>query len=120
MKKFIFLLIALIFLAVSCGGSKKAENDTDILPDDDTATTDEDETDYEEQDEDADYVEDNPCKPNPCKDVKHSTGECGTYQLSGKKYYLCICEDGYIWNWENSCRAICGENNECKYKEHSF
>ena len=35
MKKLLLLLITMIFLTVSCGSSKKAENDADILPDED-------------------------------------------------------------------------------------
>ena len=41
MKKLLLLLIALTFLAASCGDSKKAENDSDILPDEDATDTDE-------------------------------------------------------------------------------
>ena len=43
MKKLLLLLITLIFLAVSCSGSKKAENnDNAVLPDEDMTDVDED------------------------------------------------------------------------------
>ena len=31
---------------------------------------------------------------------------------------MCICDDGYKWNWVNSCVDIC-EDNMCKDIEHS-
>ena len=63
MKKLLFLLITLIFLAVSCSGSKKAENDidTDILPDEDAVEV--------IEKEDFDYTSDN--EDNPEEDVKN-------------------------------------------------
>ena len=126
MKKLIIFLILAMFSAVSCGGSKKTENDTDIMPDEDEISDEEtDDKDNLRPDEDeivepddADYDEDDPCKQNPCKDVKHSSG-CHTYhQHTGENYYMCICDDGYKWNWVNSCVDIC-EDNICKDIEHS-
>ncbi|MBP5202581.1 hypothetical protein J6253_07575, partial [bacterium] len=55
MKRLIIFLILLAFSVVSCGSSKKAENDADILPDEDAADTDitdDDEEESEESDDD--------------------------------------------------------------------
>ena len=134
MKKIIIFLILAMVFAVSCGGSKKTENDTDILPDedvinneeadlDDEVNVDEDKTDDEEPDEDADYDEDNPCNPNPCEGLERTTGECiasydSEYDYS---YYSCVCEDRYKYYWdyfEAKCTNAC-EGNPCANKEHS-
>ena len=49
MKKFIIFLILAMVFAVSCSGSKKTENDTDLLPDEDEISGE----DADEPDEDA-------------------------------------------------------------------
>ena len=62
MKKLIIFLILTTLFIISCGSSKKTENDTDILPDGDVNDTDEEaienvEEDKEESDNDADTAE---------------------------------------------------------------
>ncbi len=105
MKKFllsIFLILA--FFVVSCGNSKKAENDTDILLDEDVV--DGDMTDKEavkhdeEQDEDITEYK-NPCEQNPCKNFEHSTGNCVPVN---ETLYRCDCDKNYYW-WgdKNGC-----------------
>ena len=61
MKKLLLLLIALTFLAVSCSSSKKAENDTDILPDEDATDVDEDNL---QPDEDVTDVDEDNLQPD--------------------------------------------------------
>ena len=106
MKKLLLLLIALIFLVISCGGSKKA----DVLPDedatdadgieedadlDDEVNVDEDETDDEEPDEDEDEIEDiDPCEQNPCENLANSDGICSRKERGG---FECGCLEGYFW-----------------------
>ena len=93
MKKLLLLFITLIFVAVSCSSSKKAENDADILPDDE-ATDDEDNND-ELNDTDEDETEDiDPCEPNPCEGIKNSTGEC----TKANNSFICSCEEGHYWH----------------------
>lgn len=111
MKKLILLFTALVFLAVSCSGSKKAENDidTDILPYEDAAdadgidedsdldeeATDDDENNDELNDTDEDETEDiDPCEPNPCEGIKNSTGEC----TKANNSFICSCEEGHYWH----------------------
>ena len=74
MKKPLLLLIALIFLTVSCSSSKKAENDTDndILPDEDAA--DEDAADEDGTDDNDEIVNINPCEQNPCENFANVDG----------------------------------------------
>ena len=126
MKKLLLLLTALIFLAVSCSGSKKAENDADIdiLPDEDVTDIDENDEDSEDEpDESSDTDEENPCDPNPCEGLERTTGECiasydSEYDYS---YYSCVCEDRYKYYWdyfEAKCTNAC-EGNPCANKEHS-
>lgn len=120
MKKSIIFLMLTIFLVVSCSSSKKAENDADILPDedgindDDADLDDEDETDYEEPDEDEDATEDtDPCDPNPCFKIENSNGEC-TAKNTNK--YSCGCVDGYFWNGEKCINPCSGVS--CSQFEH--
>ncbi|MBP5591681.1 DUF1566 domain-containing protein [bacterium] len=111
MKKPLLLLIALIFLTVSCSSSKKAENDTDndILPDEDAAdadgidedsdldeeATDDEDNNDELNDTDEDETEDiDPCEPNPCEGIKNSTGEC----TKANNSFICSCEEGHYWH----------------------
>ena len=103
MKRLIILLILAMFLAVSCHSSKKAENDADLLPDEDvindeeSVEPDEDENDEEAgelNDTDKDAIENmDPCDPNPCEKNKNSTGEC----IADANKYTCGCKEGYYW-----------------------
>lgn len=95
MKKLLLLFTALIFLAVSCSGSKKSENDDNaVMPDEDAS-------DVEGIDEDPDSDEDengtediDPCEPNPCEGIKNSTGEC----TKANNSFICSCEEGHYWH----------------------
>ena len=107
MKKIIIFLILAMFFVISCGDSKKTENDTDILPDED-GINDEDETDDDE-------IEDiDPCDPNPCEGMENSTGEC-TAKNADK--YSCGCVEGYLWN-SKKCATPC-ENIDCRQFAHA-
>ncbi|GEM_PF-2118073 len=117
MKKLLLLLITLIFLAVSCSSSKKAENDIDILPDEDAvdadgleedsdsdeeATDDEDNND-ELNDTDEDETEDtDPCEPNPCEDFANTDGTC---KVKKDGSFECGCIEGYFWG-HLGCKKI--------------
>ena len=112
MKKFfVFLMVFILFAAVSCGSSKKSATDDDPVNDedtDDTEISDEDEL-YDEEIEtdepDADPVEEGPCSANPCKNIENSTGEC----IPGENDYSCKCKENYTWEgyaWEGPrCKA---------------
>ncbi len=76
MKKLIILLILSAFFTVSCSSSKKAENDVDILPDEDVVDADE-----KEDDE------------NRCRQFANSDGR---YLYYGNGAH-CGCKDGYFW-----------------------
>lgn len=98
MKKLIFLLVATLFLIVSCGSSKKAGNDADILPDKDAA-----EDEAVESDEDEDEIEDaDPCSPNPCGNLANSDGTCSG---KGDGTFECGCAKGYFWG-HSVCKKI--------------
>ena len=132
MKKLIIFLILSAFLAVSCSSSKKAENDADILPDEDVIS-DEDASDVDKNDEDEEAIEHyedktdtdedelediDPCDPNPCVGIENSTEEC----IADADKYSCGCVDNYFWDGENCinpCNGIdCGQFEhtigECK------
>ena len=62
MQKFIIFLILAMFFVVSCGNSKKTENDADVLQDEDTTDFDgneENEENEDEPDEDMTDVDEN-------------------------------------------------------------
>ena len=123
-KLIIFLILAMVF-AVSCGGSKKSENDTDIMPDEDMTDIDENDDnedeeavkpDKEHDDEtaDEDLIEDtDPCDPNPCVGMKNSTEEC----VADADQYSCDCVEGYFWNGK-SCVDPC-EGISCNQFDHA-
>ena len=127
MKKLLLFLITLIFLTVSCGGSKKTENDADsgILPDEDAAEeevygNDEDYEDSEEEEteedaDEADVTVKNPCYPNPCRKIADSTGKC---EPDGDDSYVCLCNEKYFWNGKN-CINPCFYGVSCRNFEHS-
>ena len=120
MKKLLLLLIALIFLSVSCGGSKKAENDTDadILPDEDTLTTDEDsdsddDDDYvlTDDDEDTDEISDS----SPCENFANTDGTIRYYENGN---FECGCVEGYFWG-NLGCKKITFANI-CTGQEYCY
>lgn len=147
MKKLLLFFITLIFLAVSCSGSKKSENDadvlldkdvndtdeesgdsdeydndTDILPDEDATDADEnDEDNDDEPDESSDTDEDNPCNPNPCEGLEHATGECIVDEWNGMWNHsiTCVCDVNYYWWNGRKCTNEC-EGNPCQYEEHAI
>ena len=123
MKKLIIFLILTTLFIISCGSSKKAENDTDILPDEDSNNDEEavenveDENDEEAgelNDTDEDELEDiDPCDPNPCAGLENSTEEC----IADADKYSCGCVDNYFWDGVkcvNPCEGI-----DCTKFEHA-
>ncbi|MBQ3368774.1 DUF1566 domain-containing protein [bacterium] len=121
MKKLLIFLLLATFFTVSCGSSKKTENnDTDILPDEDlindeeAVEPDEDTVDEELNDTDEDELEDiDPCDPNPCYGLENSTGEC----ITDADKYSCGCVDNYFWDGVkcvNPCKGI-----DCTKFEHA-
>ena len=123
MKKLIIFLILTTLFIISCGSSKKAESDTDILPDEDVISDEEaDEPDEDENDEEAgelndtdkDAIEDmDPCDPNPCVGIENSTEEC----IADADKYSCGCVDNYFWDGVkcvNPCEGI-----DCTKFEHA-
>ena len=131
MKKILVPILILMVFVISCSSSKKAENDTDILPDEDAADADvdvidensdldeeaatHDENNDELNDTDEDKTENiNPCNPNPCEEIKNSTGKCWT-ENAGQ--YSCDCIKNYFWNWKeciNPCDGV-----DCRQIEHA-
>jgi len=119
MKKiFMFLIILVLFSAVSCSSSKKSGTDDDPVNDGDTGDTeisDEDEAENDETetivpdgdgpDDDTDPAAEGPCSKNPCKNIENSTGEC----VLGKEGYSCKCKENYTWevyDWGGArCKA---------------
>ena len=107
MKKFftIFALFAVLF-AAACGRTtysgtddiedSESKADTEYVPVlDDEFVPDSDSDDNTVSD---DNIVPDPCEPNPCTGLLHSTEECviddGTYK--------CLCEDDYIW-YNSAC-----------------
>lgn len=86
MKKLLLLLTALIFLAVSCSGSKKAENDADLIPDEDEIN----DENAAEPDEYEDEIDDG----NPCNLIENSDGK---YTGVSNEEFKCGCNEGYFW-----------------------
>ena len=135
MKKLLLLLIALTFLTVSCSSSKKTENDTDLLPDEDEISDedavepDEDENDEDavepdedENDEDNDHEESQknenwekePDTGSPCENFANKNGLI-RYNEDGS--FECGCLEGYFWG-HPGCKRIafpnfCTESNVC-------
>ena len=98
MKKILVPILILMFSIVSCSSSKKIENDTDLLPDEDTTNTDTvDNVDEDDElnDADKDAIEDmDPCDPNPCVGIENSTEEC----TADAEKYFCGCVENYFWD----------------------
>ena len=119
MKKLIILLILSAFFTVSCSSSKKAENDVDILPDEDAvnedavddeaAKPDKEQNDEEELEDDAESsVPDNGSDEDicaRCKDLPHSTGACVFDGIA----LFCVCEENYYWS-DSACITPCDPN----------
>ena len=120
MKKLSLFVITLIFVAVSCGSSKKAENDADnnnILPDEDVSDEDAgvDEAEGGEDEEDESIVV-NLCDPDPCADFANTDGSC-RYKSDGS--FECGCAEGYFWG-HLGCKKItfaniCTGQDKCYY-----
>ena len=129
MKKLIIFLLLTMFLAVSCSSSKKAENDADLMPDEDgindedavepdedatdvdvidedsgeEAATHDDENNEEPDDTDEYETEDtDPCEPNPCENLANSDGICSRKENGG---FECGCAKGYFWG-HSGCKKI--------------
>ena len=104
MKKILVPILILMFFVISCHSSKKAENDADILTDEDEISDDEaldtdEDTDEPDEDADRNYSEDgdideiNPCYPNPCAGMENSTEKC----IADADQYSCDCLKGFYW-----------------------
>lgn len=109
MKKILLLLTVLIFLVISCGSSKKTENDTGILPDEDAVEEDDEEELEDESGEspDKDLTPGNVvCDPNPCEKIPNSTGRC---EFDGDNSFICHCEKNYFWE-DYKCISPCATN----------
>ena len=112
MKKLIIFLILAMFFVISCNSSKKAENDADILPDEDeindeeSVEPDEDENDEEAgelNDTDKDAIENmDPCDPNPCENFANTDGTCSVKEDGS---FECGCVEGYFWG-HSGCKKI--------------
>ena len=136
-KFFVAFALSVLFLAVSCSSSKKAENDADILPDDeatdvdvidendiadddadtlpDDEATDDDENNDELNDTDEYETEDiDPCEPNPCKNDTNSTGECIALNTDS---YKCGCVEKYFWDGEKCVDPCAGI--DCSQLDHA-
>ena len=150
MQKFIIFLILAMFFVVSCGNSKKTENDADVLQDEDTTDfdgneeneeneenedePDEDMTDIDENDEEnedepdesLDTDEENPCDPNPCEGKEHTTGECIVDKwydddMGVVHYFRCVCDERYSSYYWNGWKCTNAcEGNPCQYLEHAI
>ncbi|MBP5434979.1 DUF1566 domain-containing protein [bacterium] len=123
MKKLILLLIALIFLAVSCGGSKNTETDadTDILPDEDAPDDDKDEP-GETGDKDDSPDEDATATATPCDQCKDFANTDGTCINKEDGTFECGCLEGYFWG-HLGCKKltfanICTGQNKCYYGDY--
>ena len=135
MKKLIISILILIFFVISCSSSKKADNDTDILPDEYVADVDgteenDDEAEEKEEKEDADADESIHCDTNPCKNLANVDGTC-TDKDDGS--FECGCLEGYFWanpgckkiTYANICtgQTKCYNNKEeisCPDKNNDF
>ena len=126
MKKLIIFLILLAFLAVSCGGSKKTENDADILPDEDEIN------DEEEYEPDEDYPiyegeekygndergkdwQEEPETGSPCENFANTDGMI-RYDKDGS--FECGCIEGYFWG-HLGCKKIT-YSNFCTGQEYCY
>ncbi len=126
MKKLLLLLIALIFLVVSCSSSKKAENDADILPDEDIPDYDEEENDEEDEyvliDGDENYGsndkgygwEPEPETDSPCENFANTDG---TIRYKDDTFE-CGCAEGYFWG-HLGCKKITSANI-CTGQEYCY
>ena len=116
MKKSLFFLILVIFFAVSCGDSKKTENNADILPDEDVISDEDAKEDEEALDTDEDKIEYiNSCDPNPCKSIANSDGTC-TDKEDG--YFECGCVEDYFWNGKKCVDPCAGI--DCSQFDHAL
>ena len=98
MKKFIVFILILTFFVISCSSSKKTENDTDLLPDEDVndeAAVASDEDDVLDED-------------NPCEKMANSNGEYFEYydyNNGAEKKYKCGCSEN-SFQLKPGCRKI--------------
>ena len=98
MKKFIVFILILMFFVISCSSSKKTENDTDLLPDEDVndeAAVASDEDDVLDED-------------NPCEKMANSNGEYFEYydyNNGAEKKYKCGCSEN-SFQLKPGCRKI--------------
>lgn len=113
MKKLILVLVATLFLIVSCG-TKKAGNDADILPDEDSADEDSSEEEYvivddeeeEEEPKKGDEWEPEPETGSPCENFANTDGMI-RYNRDGS--FECGCASGFFWG-HLGCKKILHAN----------
>ena len=125
MKKLIIFLILLAFLAVSCSSSKKAENDADVLPDEDVISdeeTDDDDDEYEIFDGEDEFPdergtgwEEEPETDSPCENFANTDGMI-RYNEDGS--FECGCLEGYFWG-HLGCKKITYANI-CTGQEYCY
>ena len=128
MKKLIIFLILAIFFVISCGNSKKTENDADLMPDEDETDVDENEEsekeDEDDEDEDEDEDDDKIKAYNPCRDLDYTDGTV-TYKEDGT--FDCECIENYFWNGTRcttpcKCKGLANSDGKCSatsMKEYS-
>ena len=140
MKKFLASILILMFFVISCGNSKKAENDDDaVLPDEDEINDDTQTNPCEDiENSDGSVVDPiyigqvgiecgciegyfwayencvSPCDPNPCENDKNSTGECAPLSVDS---HSCGCNGGYLWDGKK-CSSPC-DPNPCENDKNS-
>lgn len=132
MKKLIISILILMLFTVSCGGSKKAENDADILPDEDVTNVDENQEDEDivesgdadetTTDEDAKTDEEQESKDDSgeAEEVKTRTAECTG--LPENAQWNTVASITQTWNgvkWEPDTAGFFDEEpatEECRFK----
>ena len=139
MKKLLTSILILMFFLISCGSSKKTENDADILPDEDEINDDTQANPCENiENSDGSIVDPiyigqvgiecgciegyfwayencvSPCDPNPCENDKNSTGKCAPLSFDS---HSCGCNEGYFWDGKK-CSSPC-DPNPCENDKNS-
>lgn len=144
MKKFFLCLtlLSVLFFFVSCGSSKKEDqndsdepqNDEDVVdtdtpdtepagdtePSGDTEPTEpaDDADSQPDDDADTDTTQDlDSCHPNPCEGLAHSTGECTS---KGVSFYECGCDETYTWSTKSKTCELDPCEISDSYKTASF
>ena len=88
--------------------SEQTNDDSDTTPDNDNDTTDSSDSDNDVN-SDTTSEDSSECKPNPCKDVQNSTGNCSTNFYTSiptnfYNQYVCECKKGYVFDGASCIR----------------